>query len=99
VITDPRNPEHWLLLARDRLEKADALSQQFGPSWTGIELLHEAAERFLKAYLISQGWPLVRTHDLNLLTAEACRFDPHFVTFAETAALLTHPATSRSRKV
>lgn len=35
MITDAGNPEHWLLLARDRLEKADAIFVQFGPSWVG----------------------------------------------------------------
>ena len=48
MITDPNNSSHWLLLARDRLEKADALFTRFGSSWSGVELLHEAAERYLK---------------------------------------------------
>ena len=45
MITDPNNPLDWLLLAQDRLEKADALFFQFGASWSGVELLHEAIER------------------------------------------------------
>jgi HEPN domain-containing protein len=89
MITDANNPGHWLLLARDRLEKADALFVQFGPSWTGVELLHEAAERFLKAYLIHHGWELVKTHDLSRLLAQACHFDPQLAQFAETAQSLT----------
>lgn len=55
----------------------------------GVELLHEAAERFLKAYLIHHGWELVKTHDLSRLLAQACHFDPQLAQFAETAQSLT----------
>ena len=71
-MTDPANPDHWFLLAKDRLEKADAVYAQFGASWTGVELLQEAAERYLKGYLVSRGWTLVKTHDLSRLLAAAC---------------------------
>ena len=42
--TDPANPADWFLLARDRLEKSDALFLRFGPSWPGVELLQETSE-------------------------------------------------------
>jgi len=89
MITDPDNASHWLILARDRLEKADALFAQFGTSWSGVELLHEAAERYLKGLLVHHGWQLVKTHDLGLLIAQASRFNPHYADFAETARILT----------
>jgi HEPN domain-containing protein len=89
MITDPDNPSDWLLLARDRLEKADAIFERFEASWTGIELLHEAAERYLKGYLIHHGWQLIKTHDLGRLLAEACSFDSDMERFAETARSLT----------
>lgn len=56
MITNPDHPSDWFLLARDRLEKADAIFERFGASRTGIELLHEAGERYLKGYLIHHGW-------------------------------------------
>ena len=87
--TDPGNPGDWLVLARDRLEKADALHDRFGPSWSGIELLHEAAERYLKALLVAKGWKLVKTHDLNLLLAEAAEFNEECARFQEIAGNLT----------
>lgn len=67
MITDPANPEHWFLLAKERLDKADALFPIFGASWSGVELLHEATERYLKGYLVSKGWSLIKTHDLSRL--------------------------------
>lgn len=87
--TDPASPQDWFLMANDRLEKADAIFERFGPSWSGVELLHEAAERYLKGYLVAKGWELVKTHDLNRLLAEACRCDERFGEFAPACQSLT----------
>ncbi len=87
--TDPANPSDWFLLAKDRLEKTDALFAQFGASWSGVELLHEAVERYLKGFLVARGWRSVKTHDLNRLLAEACAFDEAFSEFEFAAQNLT----------
>lgn len=89
MLTNPSNPFDWILLAKDRLEKADALQERFGASWSGVELLHEATERYLKAFLVSKGWKLVKTHDLNLLLAEASQYDTEFAIYHDLAANLT----------
>lgn len=54
-----------------------------------IELLQEASERFLKAYLLSQGWKLRKIHDLGALVAEAVNLDPRFTAFEDFADSLT----------
>jgi HEPN domain-containing protein len=87
--TEESNPLDWFLLAKERLEKADALFKQFGASYTGVELLQEAVERYLKGYLVSKGWKLERIHDLNRLVEAAAAFDPSFAHFAELAHSLT----------
>ncbi len=87
--TDERNPHDWLLLASERLEKADALYKQFGPSYSGVELLEEAVERYLKGYLVANNWPLERIHDLNRLVEAAMAFNQQFADFAELAHSLT----------
>ncbi len=97
--TDPNNPADWLLLARDRLEKADALFERFEASWTGIELLREAAERYLKGYLIHHGWQLIKTHDLGRLLVEACLFNSDMEPFAETTQSLTEQFWDRRSPV
>jgi HEPN domain-containing protein len=89
MISDPANPDAWFILAKDRLEKADALYEQFGASWSGVELLQEAAERYLKGFLVARGWNLVKTHDLNCLLASACEFDNSFSCFAPPCQILT----------
>lgn len=87
--TDERNPDDWFLLAKERLKSADALWTQFGPSYSGVELLDEAVERYLKGYLVANGWPLERIHDLNRLVEAAMAFEPQFADFAELAHSLT----------
>jgi HEPN domain-containing protein len=39
-------------------------------------LLQQAAEKFLKAFLLAKGWKLVRTHNLGALLDEAVKHDP-----------------------
>ena len=89
MTTDPSNPDAWYILAKDRLEKADALFVQFGASWSGVELLQGAAERYLKGFLVGRGWKIVKTHDLNRLLASACEFDDTFSGFATPCQILT----------
>jgi hypothetical protein len=68
MISDPANPDAWFILAKDRLEKADALYEQFGASWSGVELLQEAAERYLKRFL----------GRARVESCENARFEPPF---------------------
>lgn len=63
--------------------------KQFGASYTGVELLQEAVERYLKGYLIANGWILEHIHDLNRLVETAAAFDPQFAKFSEVAHSLT----------
>jgi HEPN domain-containing protein len=83
--TDGNNPQDWLLLAKERLEKADPLFAQFGASYSGVGLLQEAIERYLTGFLAAGGWPLERVHDLNRLLEAAMTFDKQFQRFSEMA--------------
>jgi len=87
--TDETNPADWYMLARERLEKADALFEQFGASYSGVELLQEALERYLKGYLISQGWTLQRIHNLAALLDSAIVINAEFKRFAQLCEALT----------
>lgn len=49
----------------------------------------QAAEKALKAYLLSKGQLPRRIHDLGALLEEAKRFDPSFEELREAAAALT----------
>ena len=77
------------MLAADRLSGADTLWEHQGLTALGIEALQEAAERYLKGYLVARGWSLVRTHDLTRLVKEAAHFDKAFDGFKGLAEELT----------
>jgi len=49
----------------------------------------QAAEKFLKAFLVSQGTHPRRTHDLELLLEECAEFEPDFRSLAAVAETLT----------
>ncbi|MFZ4599031.1 MAG: HEPN domain-containing protein [Terrimicrobiaceae bacterium] len=87
--TDEKNPNDWLFLARERLHAADALFQSLGVTFSGVELLQEAVERFLKAYLISKGWELQKIHNLSTLLDHAVAFDERFKAHADLSENLT----------
>jgi HEPN domain-containing protein len=87
--TNESNPADWYQMAEDRLRAADAVFAQPGVSYAGVELLHEAVERYLKGYLVSQGWVLRRTHDLGELLAEATAYNSGFTDFTQMADNLT----------
>ena len=82
-------PGDWFYLAADRLRAADPNWQGEGLTPSGIELLQESVERFLKGYLVSCGWKLVKTHDLQRLLADAEAYDARFAQFEDLAENLT----------
>jgi HEPN domain-containing protein len=61
-------PIEWLRFAEENLLVAEQALSFEEPTWHTICFLcQSAAEKFLKAYLIAQGWKLERTHDIVVL--------------------------------
>ncbi len=89
MITREDNPLDWFYLTAERLRVADSVYQHEGITFSGIELLQEAVERYFKGYLIAKGWRLDRTHDLRKLVSEASQYDPTFLRFSDLATSLT----------
>jgi len=87
--TDDKNPADWFAFAEERLHAADVLWKHEGLTASGIEMLQEAVERYLKGYLIAKGWTLIKTHDLERLLKEAAGFDQTFAQFQSLAEELT----------
>ncbi|WCJ58164.1 HEPN domain-containing protein [Fontisphaera persica] len=83
------NPADWFYSAADRLKVADLAWKAEGVTQSGIELPQEAVERYLKGYLVAQGWRLRRVHDLGALLADAMQFEPRFAQFKNLADELT----------
>lgn len=88
--TDETNPQDWFDSGRERLHVSDlAFAADGHAGMTTMELLQEAAERYFKGWLISQGWTLVRTHDLSRLLHEAELLETRFSAYTEYADDLT----------
>lgn len=87
--TSESNPSDWYFLAEERLKSADALFSVRGASYSTVELLQEAVERYLKGYLVSKSWKLEHIHDLNRLLDLAATHDASFSKFAPLAQSLT----------
>ena len=87
--TDETNPHDWFLLAGERLRGADAVRQTCGASSSAVELLQEAVERYLKGFLLGNGWSLQRIHNLSTLLDAAIAVDARFKSFADLCEALT----------
>lgn len=87
--TDESNPRHWFLLGAERMRAADVLYAQSGSTYSGIEILHEAVERYLKGFLIGRGWNLRKVHDLTFLNDQAKSFDSGLTAFDDLCESLT----------
>lgn len=69
----------WTELATHDWESAQLLAGhgEFHPEVVGV-LIQQALEKFLKGYLISKGWELEKTHDLERLCKIASEYDRDF---------------------
>jgi HEPN domain-containing protein len=73
---DSTVPDDWFSRAREDLVAASTLLAQGDvPNVVG-HLLHQAAEKGLKAYLLGKRQAIRRVHDLDVLLDEAARFHP-----------------------
>lgn len=81
--------ERWLIKAQEWLPRAEQDMETLRRVLTPPELadmaafhLQQAVEKYLKAYLLNQGWRLKRTHNLEALLQEAISFDSDLEVFA-----------------
>lgn len=81
--------EEWFMRGDHDLESAKLLLNQKGHTDTIGFLIQQAAEKYLKGYLIYHGWKLRKTHDLRGLIAEAVEYDPGFADYQDFARKAT----------
>ena len=67
-------PAEWTRLAEKDLRRVDRLLKVHDPELAGF-CLQQAVEKFLKAFLLSQGWQLRRIHNLDALLDDAVAHD------------------------
>jgi len=73
--------EEWLSKANKDLEEAKFLFEHNRPLEDSAYFIHQAIEKYLKAFLIFNGWELEKIHDLVKLTKDAAKFDKSFEKF------------------
>ena len=79
---DSEFPEYWIRIAERDYDRMRRMFRDDDPEGAGY-YLQRAAEKFFKAYLIRQGWRLVRTHNLVDLLGEASLYDPSMEGFRD----------------
>lgn len=67
-------PGDWLRLAQKDWERVERMLNEADCEMAGW-CLQQALEKFLKAFLLAQGWKLRRVHDLAALLDDAVRYE------------------------
>lgn len=81
--------EEWLEKAKHDFESAKLILEGNGYADTAVVLLQQAMEKYLKGFLIRNGWKLIKTHNLKLLLDEAKAYNNDFERFYDPADKLT----------
>ena len=85
----------WLRLAQENLQVATStITAEYAPYHTVCFLCQNSAERYLKAYLIYQGWELKKTHDLNELLLFCVEYNNKLETLRDDCEILNEYITS-----
>jgi HEPN domain-containing protein len=84
----------WLKFAKENLLFAHSgMKEDYAPYHTICFLCQGSAEKYLKAFLIWNGWELKKIHDLQDLLAFCIDFEPGFEKLKEKCGLLNEYIT------
>ena len=75
---DSKNPEDWLLKAKEDLKVAEILAEKSNFGYHIGFFSQQTAEKALKGYLLTKGSPYPKTHDLTLLLKLCLKHDKSF---------------------
>jgi len=79
----------WFTLGDQDVLSAEILLTEDGPLPVVAFHLQQAIEKYLKGYLLAQGWQLRRVHDLEVLIQEAIALDKDFAVFIADCQRIT----------
>lgn len=77
---DDVNVNEWRRVARQDWHRLQVLLADGDGGGAGF-FLQQAVEKFLKGFLIRNGWGLKKIHTLHALVDDAARFDPTLAVF------------------
>ncbi|MFQ5796307.1 MAG: HEPN domain-containing protein [Candidatus Bipolaricaulia bacterium] len=75
-------PADWLQIAEKDWKRVERLLDEDDPELAGF-CLQQAVEKFLKAFLLFQGWQLRRIHNLDALLDDAITYDASLEEFRD----------------
>ena len=81
--------KEWIERGEHDLAAAELLFDQSAYLDVVLFHLHQAAEKYLRGFLIHNGWKLKRIHDLETLITEAMDFDSSFEEYLDFGRKLT----------
>lgn len=73
--------DEWFLKADRDLDEAKFLFESNRPLENVAYFVHQSIEKYLKGFLVNNGWKLEKVHDLVKLVKEAARLDKSFERF------------------
>lgn len=81
--------KEWFERGKRDFETANLIFNQGGYYDEVIFLIHQAVEKYLKGYLIFNGWKLKKIHDIETLLSEATQYNEFFKDFLDYGRRLT----------
>jgi HEPN domain-containing protein len=81
-------PKDWFRIGDKELKRAENLLKLNDLIGAGFNI-HQAMEKYLKGFLLSEGWELRRIHELEVLLNEAIVYEPSFEQFRDACLLIT----------
>ncbi|MFH1259384.1 MAG: HEPN domain-containing protein [Elusimicrobiota bacterium] len=81
--------KRWFEIADKDLSEAEFLLKNERPLEDVAFFVQQAAEKYLKGFLISNGWELRKIHDLISLIGEAIKIDKKFEEFSQPFQMVT----------
>lgn len=84
---ESRLPDDWFEKARKDLRRVEVLLADDDVEGAGFHL-QQAAEKYLKGYLLGRGWSLKYTHDLEVLLNEAMTHDDRFQNYLDVCIMV-----------
>jgi HEPN domain-containing protein len=84
--TESKLPDDWFAKAAKDLQRVDILLAADDIEGAGFHL-QQAAEKYLKGFLLSKSWPLKRIHDLEVLLNEAMNYNIQFQDYLDACIM------------
>ena len=82
-------PEDWFSKGNEDKNAVGILLSHDGSVSVSAFLIQQMLEKYIKGYLLSKGWKLKRTHDLEELLDVVTEFDNSFEEFRELCQITT----------